>query len=87
MTERCPFATGEHSREPDPLVAQSPVANGVDGAVDSGETTRLNAAGNGALGDAGRNQLGEWDDPMLTGRERRDLAIGVPGGAFWTHTV
>ena len=59
MTEHRPFAAGEHSREPDALLAQSPVADGIDAAVDSVEATRLDAAGDSALGDAGRDQLGK----------------------------
>ena len=59
MTEHCFRAAGEHSREPGALVAQLPVADGVDGPVDTVEVTRLDAAGNGALGDASSHQLGK----------------------------
>ena len=59
MTERCALAAREHSRKPDALVAQASVADGVDAAMDSMEATRLDAAGNGALGDASRDQLGK----------------------------
>ena len=87
VAESCPLAAGKHRSEPEAFLAESGVANGVDAAVDSVEATRLDAPGDGALGDAGRNQLGKQDNPMLTGREPRDLVIGVPSGAFWTHTV
>lgn len=87
MTEYRSVAASEHSRKPDAFLAQSPVADGIDAAMDSMEATRLDAARNGALGDANRDQLGKQDSPVLAGRDARDLAIRVPGGAFWTHTV
>jgi hypothetical protein len=86
VTEHCPRAASEHSSQPDALVAQSPVADGVDAAVNSVEAARLNAATDGALGDASSDQLGKYDHPVLTGRQPRDLVIAA-GGGFRTHTV
>ena len=59
MAKDRPVAASEYSREPDALVAQPRVTDGVDAAVDSMEATGLDAARNGALGNANRDQLGK----------------------------
>jgi hypothetical protein len=81
------LAAGQDCAKPPALLAETRVADGIDTPVDSVEATRLDATSHGALGHAGRDQLGKQDDPMLTCREHRDLEIGVLGGAFRTHMV
>ena len=63
------------------------MADGIDPAVDSVKATRLDPAPDLAMGDAGREELGEGDDAMLAPCELGDHSIRLPFGAFRTHTV
>ncbi|HEY5941767.1 MAG TPA: hypothetical protein VIT89_02755 [Solirubrobacterales bacterium] len=65
MAERRSIAAGKHGGVASPVFGEVGVSHGVDPAVDSAQTVRLEGAGYVALGKSQLPQLLERDDAVL----------------------
>lgn len=78
-------STGEHSGHPSSALAETAVADRIDTAMNSMETTCLGAPKPTPLVDADSFELRHRDDTVLSRRDASDRVIRAAIGAFPTH--
>jgi hypothetical protein len=85
-----PLAAGQDAGHPDRVARQSPMAHGIDAAVERQQATALKAVVDGIEGKTERDELVARDDAMLPRRERGDCPIagmGVTLTVYFRHNV
>src|SRR5919106_1155462 len=85
VTQHGPWAAGEHGSHPSPRLTQASVADSEDPVVNAVKAAGAHSSQTATLVNAGRLELRNGDDAVLTPGQASNHGVRIPLGALPTH--